>query len=110
MHKQPDLFSPSLATVHASQPSLFDPNAVEAGDTNLACVQCGRLLVRTGSGYLCCPCGCGKLLEERTDPEPECTAAEGIECECDLCQERQWEASQESFNPARWVGPTEDVR
>lgn len=36
---------------------------------DLACVQCGALLVRTGSGYLACPAGHGKLLEEIGDAE-----------------------------------------
>lgn len=67
MTKQPDLFAKMFARVRSRQLRLFDPEAVEAGDSDLACVECGRLLVRTESGYLCCPAGHGRLLVEVDD-------------------------------------------
>lgn len=69
MTHQPHLWDDSTATITSTQAKLFDPNDVAAGDTDLSCSECGRLLVRTGSGYLVCPLGHGRLLEELGDAE-----------------------------------------
>jgi hypothetical protein len=78
MTQQPHLWDTSTATITSRQPRLFDPNAVEAGDTPLVCCTCGRPMVRTESGYLCCPAGHGKLIAEEVedgDPDPATEAA-----------------------------------
>jgi hypothetical protein len=67
MTRQPDLFAKMLARVRSRQLRLFDPADVAAGDCGLACGECGRLLVRTASSYLCCPAGHGRLLAEVDD-------------------------------------------
>lgn len=61
MHRQPDLFRPMCATHHTRQPELFDVDG--PAESDLACQACGEYLVHTQSGYLCCPRGCGKLIE-----------------------------------------------
>jgi hypothetical protein len=61
------LYDDSTATVISRQTTLFDPNDVTAGDSHLTC---GRPMVRTESGYLCCPAGHGRLIDEGI-PEPD---------------------------------------
>jgi hypothetical protein len=62
------MFEPMLATVRGRQGELFAEPDEPA--TSLRCEECGRLLVRTPSGYLACPRGHGKLLTEAvTEPE-----------------------------------------
>lgn len=61
MHSQGDLFRPMCATHHTTQGRLFDLDG--PAESDLACQQCGEYLVRTQSGYLCCPEGCGRLIE-----------------------------------------------
>jgi hypothetical protein len=70
MHTQPDLFLPMCATVRGRQGELFDP--ADAPPCGLTCQECGRALVHTESGYLCCPRGHGKLLTEAAaEPDDE---------------------------------------
>lgn len=72
MTRQPHLFDDCTATITTTQPGLFNPNAVEAGDSASTCRNCGRPMLRTESGFLCCPVGHGKLIDERgNEPEPE---------------------------------------
>lgn len=56
--QQPNLFSP-YADTPTTQRELFGDGPEEAA---LACDVCGRYLVYTQSGYLCCPRGHGKLI------------------------------------------------
>lgn len=81
MTYQPHLYDDLTATVTSRQGRLFDPQDVAAGDSHLTCCTCGRPMVRTGSGYLCCPKGCGRLLEEIGDAEKSGAWFE----ECDEC-------------------------
>lgn len=71
MTRQPHLYDDATATVTSRQARLFDPNAAEAGDSALTCCTCGRAMVRTESGFLCCPAGHGKLLDEGATGEPD---------------------------------------
>ena len=64
MTRQPHLYDDSTATVTSRQATLFNPNNAAAGDSPLTCCTCGRPMVRTESGYLCCPAGHGKLIDE----------------------------------------------
>jgi hypothetical protein len=59
------LYDAATATVTSRQATLFDPNDVAAGDSPLKCCTCHRPMVRTDSGYLCCPAGHGRLIDER---------------------------------------------
>jgi hypothetical protein len=70
MTRQPDLYSPSLARIVSRQLRLFAES--DAPDSDLACSVCGRLLVRTTSGYLCCPKGHGRLIAEEVDDRDRC--------------------------------------
>jgi hypothetical protein len=71
MHIQRDLFSPMLARSFHRQGELFDQSAATEADSNLRCSVCQSFLVRTGSDYLCCPRGHGKLITEAVaDDEP----------------------------------------
>lgn len=67
MTRQPHLYDDIMAEVRSYQMRLFDPNAAEAGDSDLSCSVCGSYLVQTASGYLCCPRGHGRLLADCTD-------------------------------------------
>lgn len=67
MTKQPDLFRPMCATVRTKQPTLFADGPRESA---LSCGQCGRPLIRTPTGFLCCPAGCGRLIEAVDDAAP----------------------------------------
>lgn len=58
MHTQPHLFGPT-ADVHAHQPELFP---AEDRSRSERCA-CGEFLVTTETGYLCCPRGCGRLID-----------------------------------------------
>jgi hypothetical protein len=72
MTRQPHLYDAATATVTSRQATLFDPNDVAAGDCPLTCRTCDRPMVRTASGYLCCPAGHGKLIDEgATDRAPD---------------------------------------
>jgi hypothetical protein len=75
VHRQPDLFSPALARQFHRQAELFDQAAATDADSDIACSACGAFLVRTVSGFLCCPRGHGKLLTEAV-PDPEAVEAE----------------------------------
>jgi hypothetical protein len=70
VHRQPDLFSPMLARVTSQQGQLFDPQDARAGDSYRRCRECGAYLVRTESGFLCCPAGHGRLIDERGNEPP----------------------------------------
>jgi hypothetical protein len=67
MHNQPDLFAPMLARSFHRQGELFDQEAAIEADSSLRCSVCHSFLVRTGSDYLCCPRGHGKLLTEAVE-------------------------------------------
>jgi hypothetical protein len=56
-----------LARSHQRQGDLFDEGAATDADSNLRCTVCQSFLVRTASGYLCCPRGHGKLLTKAVD-------------------------------------------
>src|SRR5262245_40094798 len=72
MTHQRHLYDRATATIRSRQATLFDPHAAEAGDSALTCCECGRLLVRIESGYLCCPAGHGRLIGEgSTEPEQD---------------------------------------
>ena len=71
MTRQPHLYDDATATVTSRQATLFDPNDVAAGDSALTCCTCGRPMVRTESGFLCCPAGHGKLIGEGATGEPD---------------------------------------
>jgi hypothetical protein len=96
------LYDSATATVRSRQATLFDPNAVEAGDSALTCCTCGRQMVRTESGYLCCPVGHGRLIDEGViepdqDDEDESGPAD------------QWEryaaaVARQHDNRSRWLG------
>jgi hypothetical protein len=58
------LYDNATATITSRQATLFDPNDVSAGDSPLTCCTCGRPMVRTDSGFLCCTAGHGKLIDE----------------------------------------------
>jgi hypothetical protein len=78
MTHQRHLYDSATATIRSRQPTLFDPNAVEAGDSALTCCTCGRPLVRTESGYLCCSAGHGRLIDESvTEPDEDEEDEEG---------------------------------
>lgn len=62
MTTQPTLFD--FADTRTHQGQLFDPNDIDAGDSDRQCQRCGRYLVRTETGYLCCPHGHGRLIAE----------------------------------------------
>jgi hypothetical protein len=57
--RQGNLFDP-FGRHFARQGELFAPEDLS---TTLRCEACGEYLVRTPSGYLTCPRGCGKLRE-----------------------------------------------
>jgi hypothetical protein len=63
------LYDDSTATVTSREATLFDPYDVAAGDSPVTCGTCGRPMVRTESGCLCCPAGHGRLIDEGV-PEP----------------------------------------
>ena len=67
MHVQNDLFRPMCGRQYHRQAELFDET--NAADSDLGCQVCGDLLVRTESGFLCCPNGHGKLLIEAVEDE-----------------------------------------
>lgn len=67
MHKQPHLYDACTATIKSRQLRLFDPNAAEAGDSDLSCSVCGSYLIAT-DGYLACPRGHGRLVSEYCEP------------------------------------------
>jgi hypothetical protein len=71
MHTQPDLFAPMLARSFHRQGELFDQAAAIDADSDQRCAQCGAHLVRTESGFLCCPRGHGKLLIDSLDDDRE---------------------------------------
>jgi hypothetical protein len=62
MNVQRDLFHRMCARVQARQGELFAPGEDER--SNVPCGECGECLVRTPSGWLCCPRGHGKLIYE----------------------------------------------
>jgi len=62
MTTQPTLFG--HASTRTAQPRLFDDDGPH--ESGLSC-ECGEPMVRTQSGFLCCPRGCGKLREDVTD-------------------------------------------
>ncbi len=63
--KQSDLFQPMLAKTYGHQADLFQDNGAEV---DIHCETCGEYMVRTESGYVTCPKGHGKLLEEGAQP------------------------------------------
>jgi hypothetical protein len=65
---QGDLFRPMCGRTTARQGDLFAPGYDEV--SHLVCCVCGAYLVRTPSGYLCCPAGHGKLREAEPTEEP----------------------------------------
>ena len=67
MTRQPHLYDDSTATIRSRQLRLFDPNAAEAGDSDLSCSVCGSYLIAT-DGYYACPRGHGRLLAEYSEP------------------------------------------
>lgn len=60
MMRQEDLFNP-FSREYAEQGELFEGGPELSA---LSCVECGEALERTPGGYLCCPKGHGKLLNE----------------------------------------------
>lgn len=60
MRIQPRLFGPPAETYRDT--GLFDECQADE-PTGLSCSACGRPMIRTESGYLCCTRGHGKLLE-----------------------------------------------
>lgn len=64
MTTQPRLWGHADTTTR--QARLFDE---PPEDTGLSCGQCGEPLVRTASGFLCCPRGHGKLFEAANHAE-----------------------------------------
>jgi hypothetical protein len=60
-----------LARSFHRQGELFAQAAAIDSDSDQRCVQCGAFLVRTESGFLCCPRGHGKLLIDSFDDDPE---------------------------------------
>ena len=74
MHTQRDLFDSCRAELHARQDDLFQ--AHEYMGTALRCVDCGEYLEETGSGYLACPLGHGRLLTQ----EPHPASRHGFDC------------------------------
>ena len=69
MTTQPDLFASCLAEPQGGQLALFDFTGPP--ESSRTCAECGEQLVRTPSGYLCCPKGHGKLLPD-PDREQDC--------------------------------------
>ena len=63
MTTQPGLWG--YSDTRTKQRELFEDGPRESG---LSC-QCGRPLVETPSGFLCCPKGCGKLRLATNDEE-----------------------------------------
>lgn len=71
MTRQPNLFT-GFADTRARQPSLFAGQPVES---ERQCAECGKRLIETASGYLCCPAGHGKLVPDCGQQCSECGAA-----------------------------------
>jgi len=69
MQTQRNLFRP-LADTSTHQGGMFYLDGPE--ESSLACSVCGEYLVRTQSGYLCCPRGHGKLLAEELPGDEPC--------------------------------------
>ena len=95
MHLQRDLFSPMLARSFHLQGELFNQPAADA-DSDRRCHECQSFLVRTASGFLCCPRGHGKLIEEATSSANE------------PCMPRPWpvaaaETARLHAGNARWL-------
>lgn len=65
---QRDLFRPMLASQFAHQLRMF-ADAGHGRESNLSCGVCGEPLVETPSGFLACPRGHGRLLQEAVSDE-----------------------------------------
>jgi hypothetical protein len=69
--RQPHLYDDATATLTSRQATLFDANDAAACDSALTCCTCDRPMVRTESGFLCCPTGHGKLIDKGATGEPD---------------------------------------
>lgn len=66
---QRDLFRPMLAQHYATQAHFFPDALGYVRESDIACQACGSMLIETSSGYLACPNGHGKLLQEAVSDE-----------------------------------------
>jgi len=94
MHKQSDLFRPFLAETFAHQADLFPDRSRESA---LACEQCGRYLIETASGYLCCPRGHGRLKIAEQAPADTMDDADLFAEAAEACRARGEQTVAEEF-------------
>jgi hypothetical protein len=96
------LYDDSTATFTSRQATLFNPNNAAAGDSPLTCCTCARLMVRTESGYLCCPAGHGRLIDEGV-PEPD-QDDENVAGLADAWEQYAAAVARRHAKSARWLG------